>query len=67
MKNALTGFKVINKEKLKALGQEDLNQLFASDGLELVYLHLHSLRNLNKMLQNAGPQATATDEHGSVH
>lgn len=63
----LTGFKVINKEKLKALGQEDLAQLFASDGLELVYLHLHSLRNLNKMLQNASPQATATDESGSVH
>ncbi|OBT08540.1 multidrug transporter [Vibrio sp. UCD-FRSSP16_10] len=63
----LTGFKVINKEKLKALKQEDLSALFASDGLELVYLHLHSLRNLNKMLQNTQPAQSRSDEHGSVH
>ncbi|MFC0060417.1 SapC family protein [Vibrio inusitatus] len=60
----LTGFKVINKEKLKAIKQEDLSQLFSSDGLELIYLHLHSLRNLNKMLQNSGAisETSASDE-----
>ncbi|WP_117236183.1 SapC family protein [Vibrio maerlii] len=56
----LTGFKVINKEKLKAIKAEDLQQLFSSDGLELAYLHLHSLRNLQKMLQNLN--AAPTDE-----
>ena len=47
----LTGFKVINRDKLKAIPQEEMNTLIANDGLELIYLHLHSMRNLNKVLQ----------------
>ncbi len=54
----LTGFKVINKEKFKAISQEDLAQLFANDGLELIYLHLQSLRNFNKVLKNVPPSAS---------
>ncbi len=65
----LTGFKVVNKQKLKSISQEDLQQLFASDGLELVYLHLHSMRNLNKMLQNVAPklEAAERDKNVEVH
>jgi hypothetical protein len=47
----LTGFKVISREKLKALPQQELALLMANDGLELIYHHLHSMRNLNKVLE----------------
>jgi hypothetical protein len=46
----LTGFYVVNREKLKALGDADLLALFKKDGLELIYAHLQSLSNLNKMI-----------------
>ncbi|WP_261842147.1 SapC family protein [Aliamphritea ceti] len=58
----LTGFKVISREKLKAIPQEELAALMANDGLELIYLHLHSMRNLNKVLQNMPQQATVADD-----
>ena len=48
----LSGFKVINREKLKALSAEDVQKLFDNDGLELVYLHLQSMQNLRKVLKN---------------
>ena len=48
----LSGFKVINREKLKALPAEDVQKLFNNDGLELVYLHLQSMQNLSKVLKN---------------
>lgn len=47
----LTGFKVINREKLKSIPQDELLTLFANDGLELIYRHLHSMRNLSKVLE----------------
>ena len=68
----LTGFKVISKEKLKALPQDELMALMANDGLELIYTHLHSMRNLNKVLQrlpkekNDAEQATTVEIEESV-
>ncbi|MEH6442871.1 MAG: SapC family protein [Oceanospirillaceae bacterium] len=47
----LTGFKVINREKLKGLSAEVLHELMGNDSLELIYLHLQSMSNLNKMIQ----------------
>ncbi len=49
----LTGFKVVNREKLKALPAETLEQLFRSDELELIYLHLFSLRNMDRLREKA--------------
>jgi hypothetical protein len=46
----LTGFYVVNREKLKALDDADLLALFKKDGLELIYGHMQSLSNLNKMI-----------------
>lgn len=45
----LTGFKVVNREKLKALPVDVLNELMQNDYLELIYLHLFSLNNLGKL------------------
>lgn len=58
----LTGFKVISREKLKALPQEELAALMANDGLELIYLHLQSMRNLNKVLQRLPTFSSKTDD-----
>ncbi|ABM05034.1 SapC family protein [Psychromonas ingrahamii 37] len=59
---SLTGFKVINREKLKALSQEALSTLMKNDGLELIYLHLHSMRNFNKVLERLPKQEENASE-----
>ncbi len=47
----VSGFQVVNREKLKEIGAEDLQQMFSTDELECTYLHLHSLRHFNAMVQ----------------
>lgn len=44
-KMSLGGFQAIDRQKLKALTGDQLAQLAATDELELVYLHLQSMRN----------------------
>lgn len=46
---SLTGFMAVNRDKLKALSGEVLSELAKTDELELIYLHLHSMRNLSNM------------------
>jgi len=53
-KLTLTGFYAVNRQKLKELPTEELEQLVKNDGMELIYLHLHSLRNFNTMLGKIG-------------
>lgn len=45
----LTGFKIVNRDKLKALGADIVSQMLKSDELELIFLHLFSLRNLGRL------------------
>ena len=47
---ALTDFKVVNRERLKQIGDAALKEMFASDDLELVYLHLQSLQNFSALV-----------------
>jgi hypothetical protein len=42
---SLTGFMAVNRDKLKALSGEVLAGLAKTDELELIYLHLQSMRN----------------------
>ena len=44
-KMSLGGFQAVDRARLKALSGEQLSQLAATDELELVYLHLQSMRN----------------------
>jgi hypothetical protein len=63
-KMSLTGFHVIDRNKLKALPAETLAQLAATDELELIYLHLQSMRNfvsVKDKLVLAQPDAAAAD------
>lgn len=52
---SLSGFFCVNRDKLKNLPAEKLAELAKSDELELIYAHLHSLKNfelLNERLSN---------------
>jgi|SRR5688572_19504238 len=46
---SLTGFKAVDRKKLKALPAEKLAELAKTDELELLYLHLYSMRNFLTM------------------
>ncbi|MGI9275119.1 MAG: SapC family protein [Endozoicomonas sp.] len=61
----LTGFQVINREKLQKLPGNTLAELSVTGELELAYIHLQSLRNLNALpLQKseATTQASQTSQ-----
>jgi hypothetical protein len=51
---SLTGFQVINRDRLKALDGDKLAELAKTDALELAYLHLQSLNNFSVMVEKAG-------------
>jgi hypothetical protein len=56
-KATLRGFMAVDRNKLKGLGGEALAELVKTDELELLYLHLHSMRNFvalkNRLVQSA--------------
>jgi hypothetical protein len=59
---SLTGFYVVNRERLKELKDEDILDLFKKDGLELIFSHLQSLQNLNMLVNKyaeKNPSASA--------
>ncbi len=47
----LAGFMAVNREKLKNLPDEKIAELFKTDELELVYLHLQSMKNFSGMAE----------------
>ncbi|WP_432698190.1 SapC family protein [Marinobacterium sp. YM272] len=49
-KRSLSGFQVVNREKLKEIGQEDLAKMMKTDELECTFMHLYSLRHFNDMV-----------------
>ena len=55
---ALTGFMAVNRARLKTLSGEKLAERARNDELELVYAHLHSMRNFAAMRERfAAPTA----------
>lgn len=49
-RRTLSGFSVVDREKLKAISADDVALMFRNDELECTYLHLHSLRHFGEML-----------------
>lgn len=45
----LGGFLTIVRDRLKAIPESELREMFATDELELCYAHLHSLQNINRL------------------
>lgn len=60
-KLSLGGFMAVNREKVRALPPEKLEELARTDELELLYLHLHSMRNFPAMANRLAGQATPAD------
>ena len=60
----LSGFLTVNREKLKALSGDQLAELSGNDELELIFLHLQSLRHLSATAERMGADATGTDLGG---
>jgi hypothetical protein len=58
----LTGFLAVNRDKLKALAPEKLAELAKTDELELIYMHLQSMRNFTAMVERVQglPSTAAT-------
>ncbi|MFO1322079.1 MAG: SapC family protein [Burkholderiales bacterium] len=50
-KMSLSGFMTISRDRLKTLTGEALADLAKTDELELIYLHLHSMRNFQSMIE----------------
>lgn len=53
---SLSGFMVVNREKLKALPADTVADLLAKDELECTFLHLASLRHFQDMLERFQPK-----------
>lgn len=50
-KQILGGFMCVNRSKLQALAPDKLSELMKSDQLELIFAHLNSLTNLEKLIR----------------
>jgi hypothetical protein len=61
----LGGFKVVNRNKLKALPAETLGELAKADELEVIYAHLASLRNFGPMVERMGATGSAAQAEES--
>ena len=48
---SLAGFFAVNRERLKALDGDKLAELARGDALELLYIHLQSMRNFRPMIE----------------
>jgi hypothetical protein len=58
---SLTGFMRVNRDRLKELTDEQIIVLARTEELELIYLHLHSLRNLSGITERI--QASSTTDN----
>jgi hypothetical protein len=61
-KSSLAGFQAVNRTRMKAVAGEKLVELASNDELELIYLHLQSMRNFLSFPERlAGAQSNSTD------
>jgi hypothetical protein len=58
---SLVGFLAVNRERLKALPAEAVSDLLKTDELELLYLHLHSMRHFSAMAERLRARGAAAD------
>ena len=64
---SLGGFMAVNRDKLKALPAATLAEMAQSDELEMIHLHLHSLRNFDGLRDRLSARLTAEKPTSGVH
>jgi hypothetical protein len=62
---SLTGFQAVSREKLNALDDEKLADLARSGALELIYVHLYSMKNFNQMMERLAKSMDKTKDETS--
>ena len=60
-KVSLSGFMAVNRDRVKELSGDKLAELTKSDELELVYLHLQSMRNISLLAERMASQTPEKD------
>jgi hypothetical protein len=65
-KAQLTSFMAVDREKLKALSGDTLAELARTGELELVYMHLQSLRNFDRVLARVTGDESMTESWNEV-
>jgi hypothetical protein len=61
----LSGFFAVSRDRLKALSGEQLAELARTDDLELIYLHLQSMRHLSATAERMGAGALRGKDEAS--
>lgn len=62
----LSGFQAVSRERLKALSGDQLAELAQADELELIYLHLQSMRHLSATAERMGAGAVSSKDEESA-
>lgn len=62
----LTGFMAVTRDRLKKLSGDQLAELAQSNELELIYMHLHSLRNVTAMANRLPGVPSASGDDGEA-
>ena len=65
-KVALTGFMAVNRDRMKKLSGEKLAELVQTNELELIYIHLHSIRNVSVMADRLSGTLSPDSRAGGV-
>ena len=63
---ALTGFMAVSRDRLKKLSAEKLADLVQTNELELIYIHLQSLRNVSIMAERLSGTLSPDSQSGGV-
>lgn len=61
---SLAGFQCVPRERLKALPAETLKKFAEQDFLDLLYLHVYSLSNIDRLLQRYGANLETARDAG---
>ena len=61
-KGRLSGFLAVNRDKVKALPAEVIAEMLANDELEMLFVHLQSLNNLQSVIERCAAAATPAAE-----
>lgn len=63
---SLGGFQAVNREKLKALPSETLAEMVRSDEMEMINLHLYSMRNFDSLRDRLAARIASETPVGSA-